>query len=487
MATSYEAWDKYDVDKVMQQLDEADAREEKLKKKQEFLKKKDNVVDEAGDSAEVLATRAAVAALKAKRLADRNNKKNADRGGISVVMDSNSVVAVLEKQAGLLQRKSSSIQTAMRSRGQASAFLTKNQATDALASYREALRAVDELDNVIPQLDVIETEIEQTSKLLQQQPNNLSNSGGPDHHACSGPCNHSAPQNTPVGPPSLPKSSDLKGIAKMLRVDCLIGIGMCHMERCHYASASESFRDAILINGDNLEAWRLRAAAFSRMGAPLIALLHWNKVVAVEGEAGDAQKELDSLEAELIEPTYTDDDVYSTAMAYLNRDALDETLARMLLLRHEADVIMVEGFYTYSIHKYRAILDTLSKVLASTPHLHHPALDQLRLACHVNIASGYLDMQKNLPAAVNHCLAALDIEPAVIAVRYRLGHAYRLLGKYDLATQELQMALRVASTAAPSPEGSTTLKTISTELDRVEFDRSELDLHSIQRNLKSLS
>ncbi|RHY27604.1 hypothetical protein DYB32_007654 [Aphanomyces invadans] len=70
------------------------------------------------------------------------------------------------------------------------------------------------------------------------------------------------------------------------------------------------------------------------------------------------------------------DDVYSTAMAYLNRDALDETLARMLLLRHEADVIMVEGFYTYSIHKYRAILDTLSKVLASTPHLHHPALDQ---------------------------------------------------------------------------------------------------------------
>ncbi|RHY27601.1 hypothetical protein DYB32_007653 [Aphanomyces invadans] len=286
MATSYAAWDKYDVDKVMQQLDEADAREEKLKKKQEFLKKKNNVVDEAGDSAEVLATRAAVAALKAKRLADRNNKKNADRGGISVVMDSNSVVAVLEKQAGLLQRKSSSIQTAMRSRGQASAFLTKNQATDALASYREALRAVDELDNVIPQLDVIETEIEQTSKLLQQQPNNLSNSGGPDHHACSGPCNHSAPQNTPVGPPSLPKSSDLKGIAKMLRVDCLIGIGtvilrrfedltlvslgMCHMERCHYASASESFRDAILINGDNLEAWRLRAAAFSRMGTTFV-------------------------------------------------------------------------------------------------------------------------------------------------------------------------------------------------------------------------
>ncbi|ETV87012.1 hypothetical protein H257_02024 [Aphanomyces astaci] len=438
-STSYAAWDKYDVDEVLQQLDEADAREAKLKEKQQLMKKKDGIVDEAGDSAEVAATRAAVAALKAKRLVERNKK--AGGGSSNAGTDSgNNTVAVLEKQARLLQRKSASIQTAMRSRGRGSAFLAKNSATDALASFHEALRAITDLDDVIPQLNDVQTEIDESVKL----PSSSAHDHGP-HGGCAtdgnAPCSHSHPSRETNGPPSLPKSSDLKGIAKMLRVDCLLGIGKCHMERCHYAAASESFRDAILIDGDNLDAWKLRADAFAHMGAPLIALLHLNKVVAMEGEGGDGQAQLETLQAEVIDPTYNEEDGYTAAMTYLVRAPPHESLARMLLLRHEADVIMIEGFYTYSTHKYRAILDTLSTLLQATPHLHHPALDQLRLACHVNIASGYLDMHKNIRSAVNHCLAALAIDPTAAAVRYRLGHAYRVLGKFDLATSQLTTAL----------------------------------------------
>ncbi|KAF0717838.1 hypothetical protein AaE_010781 [Aphanomyces astaci] len=161
------------------------------------------------------------------------------------------------------------------------------------------------------------------------------------------------------------------------------------MERCHYAAASESFRDAILIDGDNLDAWKLRADAFAHMGAPLIALLHLNKVVAMEGEGGDGQAQLETLQAEVIDPTYNEvqspfaEDGYTAAMTYLGHAPPHESLARMLLLRHEADVIMIEGFYTYSTHKYRAILDTLSTLLQATPHLHHPALDQVSTSCTV--------------------------------------------------------------------------------------------------------
>ncbi|RHY65177.1 hypothetical protein DYB38_003246 [Aphanomyces astaci] len=381
-STSYAAWDKYDVDEVLQQLDEADAREAKLKEKQQLMKKKDGIVDEAGDSAEVAATRAAVAALKAKRLVERNKK--AGGGSSNAGTDSgNNTVTALEKQARLLQRKSASIQTAMRSRGHGSAFLAKNSATDALASFHDALRAITDLDDLIPQLNDVQTEIDESVKLPS----------------------HSHPSRETNGPPSLPKSSDLKGIAKMLRVDCLLGIGTdnatsmihltrflcpgkCHMERCHYAAASESFRDAILIDGDNLDAWKLRADAFAHMVQSPFA-----------------------------------EDGYTAAMTYLGHAPPHESLARMLLLRHEADVIMIEGFYTYSTHKYRAILDTLSTLLQATPHLHHPALDQ------------------NIRSAVNHCLAALAIDPTAAAVRYRLGHAYRVLGKFDLATSQLTTAL----------------------------------------------
>ncbi|CAK4773755.1 unnamed protein product [Aphanomyces euteiches] len=381
--TSYAAWDKYDVETAMKQLEDEEAKKAKVKEMQKFMKKKDVVVEDARDSAEVQATKVAIAALKAKKLAQRQDK-----------------VVEVNKQAILLQKKSVNIENAMRARKEGNSRLSKGQLTDAVTYFHQAIEAIETLDDVISQLDAARAEA------IPEVP---------VPHACDNqsdaPCNcdHSKP-NEVKKTPAIPKSSDLKGISKMLRVDCLIGIGKCEMERCHYAAASEAFKDAILHDADNMEAWKLRANAFQAMGALLIALLHWNKVVLVEGEKSDSKLELDAIEEELVAETYDDEDVYTKAMQYLARPTPLEILTRIELLRHEADVIMFEGFYVYSTNKYRAIIGTLD-FLQKTHSFDVTLLDQLRLACHVNIASGYLETKKNFAKAIDHCKAALALDP----------------------------------------------------------------------------
>ncbi|CAK5072607.1 unnamed protein product [Aphanomyces euteiches] len=381
--TSYAAWDKYDVETAMKQLEDEEAKKAKVKEMQKFMKKKDVVVEDARDSAEVQATKVAIAALKAKKLAQRQDK-----------------VVEVNKQAILLQKKSVNIENAMRARKEGNSRLSKGQLTDAVTYFHQAIEAIETLDDVISQLDAARAEA------IPEVP---------VPHACDNqsdaPCNcdHSKP-NEVKKTPAIPKSSDLKGISKMLRVDCLIGIGKCEMERCHYAAASEAFKDAILHDADNMEAWKLRANAFQAMGALLIALLHWNKVVLVEGEKSDSKLELDAIEEELVAETYDDEDVYTKAMQYLARPTPLEILTRIELLRHEADVIMIEGFYVYSTNKYRAIIGTLD-FLQKTHSFDVTLLDQLRLACHVNIASGYLETKKNFAKAIDHCKAALALDP----------------------------------------------------------------------------
>ncbi|CAK4086539.1 unnamed protein product [Aphanomyces euteiches] len=396
--TSYAAWDKYDVETAMKQLEDEEAKKAKVKEMQKFMKKKDVVVEDARDSAEVQATKVAIAALKAKKLAQRQDK-----------------VVEVNKQAILLQKKSVNIENAMRARKEGNSRLSKGQLTDAVTYFHQAIEAIETLDDVISQLDAARAEA------IPEVP---------VPHACDNqsdaPCNcdHSKP-NEVKKTPAIPKSSDLKGISKMLRVDCLIGIGKCEMERCHYAAASEAFKDAILHDADNMEAWKLRANAFQAMGTPcfgsllldlatlgalLIALLHWNKVVLVEGEKSDSKLELDAIEEELVAETYDDEDVYTKAMQYLARPTPLEILTRIELLRHEADVIMFEGFYVYSTNKYRAIIGTLD-FLQKTHSFDVTLLDQLRLACHVNIASGYLETKKNFAKAIDHCKAALALDP----------------------------------------------------------------------------
>ncbi|KDO34299.1 hypothetical protein SPRG_19117 [Saprolegnia parasitica CBS 223.65] len=452
--TSYAAWEKYDVEKVMQQMEEEEKKERQQSQAQDYEKKKVHVVADAGDSAEVLATKAALAALKAKKAAAR-----APSAGPSPPTSFNKVQE-LERQASLLQRKSVAIQTAMTARGKADALLKKNHAAAAIDEYKHVLSAMDDLDAIIPQLQLSE-EVFEANKPAEKDVCT-------DHHDCS--C-HEPEKAAPVVVQPLPKSSDLKGIAHMLRIDALLGLGKCELERCHFGAASEHLKLALLQDGNHLEAWRLRGTAFMSMGATLIGMLHLNKVVLMEGsDSGDGSKQLAEVEDELVQDCVSEDEVYTAAMQYLQRPTHKETIERMVLLREEADVIMLEGFYAYSNQKYQAILDTLEALPWS-----HPALLDLRCACHASIAGGLFEMKKQFPLAIRHCEAVLTHQPLHTAMIYRLGQCYRQTNQFELAATMLQRALASLEPASPGQ------RLVLDELERNAFDRSELDIEYIKR------
>ncbi len=284
----------------MKQIDDEEEREKKSLEDAKYLKKKYEVVEDAGDSAEVLATKAAVAALKAKKQAERDQRRQQQEQHIENVTistmnntatGSHDELSALERRAHLLKVKSSCIQSAMRARSQGDQYRAKNELKEALSQYQDALKSIQQLDEVIPQLESIEmnTSLQGNNTTVEaatlhpvtcQEHKHASENS----HSC---CDHDNENNNNSGPNTtttktplaLPRSSDLKGISKMLRVDCLVGIGTCEMERGHYGAASEAFKDAILKDGECVEAWKCRGHAFLAMGATLIAILHLNKVV----------------------------------------------------------------------------------------------------------------------------------------------------------------------------------------------------------------
>ncbi|OQR90837.1 hypothetical protein ACHHYP_05197 [Achlya hypogyna] len=450
--TSYAAWEKYDVDAAMQQIEEEEKKEVKKQEACAYEKKKGLVVDDAGDSAEVSATKAALAALKAKKAAAR---KPSATTFVQVPAPFDRVEE-LERQAALLQRKSLAIQTAMTARGKADALYSKSQYSLAIAEYETVVRSVDDLDALIPQLETSERALEAHATTCTEQ------------HDCS--CHHKPETSEPVIKP-LPKSSDLKGISLMLRIDALLGLGKCELERCRYGAAADHFKHALLQDANHLEAWRLRGSAFLSMGANLLALLHFNKVVILERtDTGDGAKELADIEGELVRDGPTEDTVYIAARQYLKRPTHKETVERLVALRQEADVIMIEGFHVYANSKYQAIIDTLDELQWT-----HPALDELRQACHASIAGGLVEMKKDWAGAVRHCEAALRFAPQSASVTFRLGQCLRQVAQFDAAATTLQRALGFVDRWPSSVEAAAGRKLVLDEIERNAFDQSELD------------
>ncbi|OQS05511.1 hypothetical protein THRCLA_20595 [Thraustotheca clavata] len=457
--TSYTAWEKYDVDEAMKRLEEEEKKEEKRKEEIKYEKKKDGVVEDACDSAQVLATKAALAALKAKK----SLRKKFSKSNLHAENEPFDKVNELEKQADLLTRKSALIQVAMTKRAEGNTLLAKNNTTQAIELFKSIVQAMDELDQVIILLEKTEVALEKN----EAAENAIKPCTEHESHGCG--CHDK--EETPPAPvlKPLPKSHDVKGVATMLRIDALMGLGKCALERCHYAAASEYFRDVLLLDGNHLEAWKLRGSAFLSMGAPLIATLHLNKVVILEGtDAGEGSKLLAEVENDIVNDPKPEDEMYNVALRYLQRQSYREILERIILLRKEADVIMVEGFYLYSNIKYQAILSTLNEL-----KWQNPVLNELRVACHSNIASGLVEMKKQYQKAIHHIQTALELDPDNPSLIFRLGQCYRQTHQFDLATKTLHIALEKLNAVSSSTDASRMM--IKEEIERNAFDQSELD------------
>jgi len=271
MQSSYAAWEKYNVDKELEALEICEAEEIKHKEEKKYMRERDqtvnNIATDAGDNAQILATKAAIAALKAKKKKQQDKTEQIEKELNEAPLD---YVELLNKRAQLLQVKSESIQETMQHRQFGDKSMGISAYDDALKSYQKALESLNRLQSVIPQLGELEREqldqmekpspipVKQSTDATQQCHNAQ---GNHEHHHEHAREEKPAPKLRPI-----PKSSDLQGIAQMLHIDCSMGIGKCEYELGHYAAASEAFKDVILKDSNHIKAWSSRGDSFKAMG-----------------------------------------------------------------------------------------------------------------------------------------------------------------------------------------------------------------------------
>lgn len=326
MATPYEAWAKYDVDAELERVDAQAQREEarRVSQQQKLAKQSvENAVSSSAEqSAQVLAAHAAVAALKVKARAKKKKQEHAV--STAALAESHepqlasnqreageSLVERLQRQSDLFKTKHELIKRIMTCRREGEAILQDEKRRDAdteraLKLFGDALASARELEKIVPDLVEAEQLIlnsdggdAQSSESNAEKCSSGAKPGGKgqqphsehhhDGHACGGDasqCSHhthaeteEAAKKKKKNNDALPKANDLSAILKMFFKDVFMGVGTCHLQLSRLAVASDAFKEVLLRDDAYVPAWVERGSAFERMGASLLAMLHFSRAV----------------------------------------------------------------------------------------------------------------------------------------------------------------------------------------------------------------
>ncbi|OWY90094.1 hypothetical protein PHMEG_00041934, partial [Phytophthora megakarya] len=268
-----------------ERVDETEQLEAKHKQQQKRTRAKQNVessvAENAQQSAEILAAQAAVAALKAKKGRKKGSHATEEKA------------TQLQTQAALFARKHALLQQILEHRRLGDQLTEDGK--EAKLHFEKALTAIKELEEMAPELLKVE---EQNSESIQDKSDSK-------HHE---ECKHEGEEHgescsdekKSIKPSELPKANDLMAIIKMFYKDVYMGIGACELEENHLAAATDAFKEVLLRDDVHLTAWLKRGEAFERMNAPLLAMLHYNRITNLDSEHDKGKESLERLKTKLL-------------------------------------------------------------------------------------------------------------------------------------------------------------------------------------------
>ncbi|KAG7397012.1 Receptor expression-enhancing protein 5, partial [Phytophthora boehmeriae] len=171
---------------------------------------------------------------------------------------------------------------------------------------------------------------------------------------------------------------------------------------------------------------------------------------------------------------------------YIGGPTLRGILERIQWVFEEANVLAVENFYDYSTTKYQVVLGCLEE-LRARPELFisdekaiSVVLRELEISCHLNIASGCLEMQRNYMKGLNHCDQVLNLDSSHAVCHFRKGQLYQALHNYDKALASLGTAKSLLSGVEgeqrSDEQQKSMLATVDKEIDKCNFARHQYDI-----------
>ncbi|KAG7388327.1 Receptor expression-enhancing protein 5 [Phytophthora pseudosyringae] len=497
-SASYAAWAKFDVEKELARADEREQREAQHKQQRTHLRAKESVessaTQAAQQSADVLAAQAAVAALKAKKRAHKGRAET--KQSDEAVADEAEKAARLQTQAALFAQKHELLQQVLENRRLGDRALAGGK-KEARQLFERALAASKTLEGLAPEL--LKADEEQVNNGLSKEPPAETSSqqdksqgqdtrehGSDEAHSCGENCSRGEKKAAKKPDESLPKANDLLAIIKMFYKDVYVGIGTCDLEEGKLAAATEAFKEVLLRDDAHLNAWLKRGEAFERMDAPLLAMLHFNRITTLDPDHETGKESLERVKAKLLTEGDASSDrntIASAVSACTEGRTFREVLEQTQRVIEEANVLAVESFFDYSTTKYQVVLGCM-EVLRARPEFSatnevavSPVLRELEISCHLNIASGCLEMQRNYTKGLSHCEQALRLDSSRVMAQFRMGQLFHALHSYEKALRCFEMANTLVPAVASGQAEShkQMLSTIAKEVDKCEFDRNQYD------------
>ncbi|KAG2776397.1 hypothetical protein JG687_00003704 [Phytophthora cactorum] len=484
-SASYTAWAKFDVEKELERVDQVEQREVQHKQQRKQLQAKESVetsaTQAAQQSADILSAQAAVAALKAKKRVRKSRKEDTNDDAETDRAEK------LQTQAALFNQKHELLQQILENRRLGDRAEKKH----AKPLFENALAAIKKLEALAPEL--LKAEQEQ-GKLLRKEPLETDQSEkshecrheDTEDHSCGSSCSHGEKKTTPVAP--LPKANDLVAIITMFYKDVYTGIGTCDLEEGRLAASTEAFKEVLIRDDVHLTAWLKRGEAFERMNAPLLAMLHYNRITNLDSQYEKGKDSVERVRTQLLTQgdAANDSNTIQSAVSELTvGQTFKEVLEGIQRTFEVANVLAVENFFDYSTTKYQVVLGCV-EVLRARPECSSanedavsPVLRDIEISCHLNIASGCLEMQRNCMNGLSHCEQALRYDNNQVMTHFRMGQLYHALHNYEKALACFEKAKALVPNATDSQaneQRKQMLTAISKETDKCEFDRNQYDM-----------
>jgi tetratricopeptide (TPR) repeat protein len=478
MNTDYNKWSKYNVDDELKKVEKIHKKEDYIDDKKSHNKSVSKVFHEAKSdnqtSAAVLESRAAVAALKARR-GGRRGRRTADSAKDEDETDNPAAtkeadearIKELSALAEVAREKADSLTAALEERDHAEAELKDGKASVARKRFHEAINQVLRLQASLPEMKDLPAGYEETEEVKSK-----------GHGHVHGKKKKKKKKK------ALPSKDDLIRMSKLLKHDCLTGRSRCEMELGLYAEATETLKEVLLKDQNNSDGWILRGSAYRQMGTDLLAEMHYVRVLELDPENIQAHDDMEEIcENIKMDSENSEEQRKTIVKTRLESKTICELLESAVKFRKEGDVVFKEGFFGTAARKYWATIYCLDRVRekaeVSDASGEPAAMAQTRFACHLNMAAAYLQMQKG-PEALKHCRRALGIFPDDVTALFRSAQAHEMKGNFEQALKALDKADSKCSHPTRKLE-------IAKQLEQCKFRRAQLDRTEILRLKEELT
>ncbi|CAM9722477.1 unnamed protein product, partial [Discosporangium mesarthrocarpum] len=292
--TDFDKWRRFDAAAAEEAVERKCELEESTRVR---IAREQRALKDAQHHAATLKSKATVTALRSRQRLGRGRRQHHARTPIGNEVDkgcdagTSKAILQLQNAASEAERIARGLEEVLALRDKANLYLSAREYVNGARSAREGLRVLEEVQGLLLPDATAERGDAPAGKTSSQPsskcPNGSCSKGNVEGH-CSSPSS---------GPgQGMGRETGLLRVVSDTKKACYMTAAACLSRSGRVAEATETLRDLLLEDPNNVPAWMARGEAFQAMGTPLLAELHLERALALEPGNKEASAQLKTMQ-----------------------------------------------------------------------------------------------------------------------------------------------------------------------------------------------